>query len=260
MEKMLRLTLAILVCSTAALAQNASAVFNKPPEEVDRALRARINEFYEDHVKGQFREAESLVAEDTKDFFYNGNKPRYLSFSIQRIDYSDNFTKAKATLLCEQYVMFPGFTNKPIKIPTPSTWKLVNGQWYWYVDPESLRQSPFGTMTAGKAPASGPMPSAAAIPTTTGFVMHQVKADTQSVELAPGGSAEVTFANAAPGPMSLSVGSLPQGIEAKLAHPDIGSKGKTTLTLKAGDHAKSGTLSLTVIQTREVIPIRVTIH
>jgi hypothetical protein len=260
MEKMLRMTMAALVCATAALAQNASAVFNKPPEEVDRALRARINEFYEDHVKGQFREAESLVAEDTKDFFYNGNKPRYLSFSIQRIDYSDNFTKAKATLLCEQYVMFPGFTNTPIKIPTPSTWKLVNGQWYWYVDPESLRQSPFGTMTAGTAPASGPVPSQSAIPTTTGFVLNQVKPDTHSVELAPGGSAEVTIANTAPGPMKLSVTGVPPGVEAKLAHPDIPAKDKTTLTLKAGDHAESGTLSITVIQTREVIPIRVTIR
>jgi hypothetical protein len=90
--------------------------------------------------------------------------------------------------------------------------------------------------------------------------MGQVKADTRSVELAPGGSAEVTFANAAPGPMTLSLGSLPPGIEAKLAHPNLDANGKTTLTLKAGDHAKSGTLSLTVIQTREVIPIRVTIH
>ena len=98
MKKMLRMTLAALVC-TAALAQNASEIFNKPPEKVDEALRARITEFYQDHLAGKFREAESLVAEDTKDFFYNTNKPRYLGFSIQKIEYSDHFTKAKAMLL-----------------------------------------------------------------------------------------------------------------------------------------------------------------
>jgi hypothetical protein len=257
---MIRLTLVALVCAGAALAQNASDVFNKPPDEVDRALRARINEFYEDHVQGKFREAESLVADDTKEFFYDHDKPRYLNFSIQRIDYSDNFTKAKATILCEQYVMFPGFANKPVKIPTPSTWKVVDGKWYWYVDPESLRQSPFGRMTAGTAPASGPAPSPSAIPSGFGFVMKQVKAEPESVELARGGSAEVTITNAAPGPMTVAVAGRPPGVEAQLAHTEISGKDKTTLTLKAGDQAKSGTLSISVMQTREVIPIRVTIH
>lgn len=257
---MLRLILAALICSAAALAQNPSDIFNKPSEEVDRALRARIGEFYQDHVDGKFREAEKLVAEDTKDYFYNSNKPRYLSFSIQRIEYSDNFTKAKATLLCEQYVMFPGFANKPIKIPTPSTWKLINGQWFWYVDPESLRQSPFGKMTGGTAPSSGPVPSPSAIPDNPVFIMNQVKPERDSVELAPGDSAEVSIANMAPGTMTLAVANTPPGIEAKLGQSEITAKGKTTLTLKAGDHAKSGTLSLRVVQTREVIPIRVTIR
>ena len=257
---MIRLTLVAMSCAAAAFAQNAADVFNKPPEAVDRALRARINEFYEDHVKGQFRDAEALVAEDTKEFFYDHDKPRYLSFSIQRIDYSDDFTKAKATMLCEQYVMFPGFANKPVKIPSPSTWKLENGKWYWYVDPESLRQSPFGRMTAGTRPASGPVPSPSAIPSGYGFVMKQVKADPESVDLARGESAEVTITNAASGPMTVSVTGRPVGVEAQLAHTEISGKDKTTLTLKAGDQAKSGTLSIAVMQTREVIPIRVTIH
>src|SRR5215472_12205106 len=101
--------------------------FNRPPADVDQALRARIQEFYQLHVKGDFRHAEELVAEDTKDFYYSHNKPKYLSAEISRIEYSDRFTKAKATVLCEQYVMLPGFTDKPIKVPTPSTWKLIDG-------------------------------------------------------------------------------------------------------------------------------------
>src|ERR1035441_5836242 len=80
----------------------------KPPAEVDAALRARVQEFFDLHVKGQFRKAEELVAEDTKDFFYSGNKPKYLSFEISRIDYSANFTRAKVTVLCEQYILIAG--------------------------------------------------------------------------------------------------------------------------------------------------------
>src|ERR1039458_2187897 len=40
----------------------------KPPADVDAALRARVLEFFDLHVKGEFRKAEALVAEDTKDF------------------------------------------------------------------------------------------------------------------------------------------------------------------------------------------------
>src|SRR5437867_11092042 len=81
-------------------AQNPSDLFNKPPAKVDKALRARIAEFYTDHVKQEFRKAEGLVADDTKNFFYSQNKPAYLSFEISRIDYSENFSRAKATVLC----------------------------------------------------------------------------------------------------------------------------------------------------------------
>src|SRR5215475_5648840 len=86
-----------------ALAQSQDP-FNRPPADVDEALRARIKLFYQYHVTGDaqaYRKAEALVAEDTKDYFYTHNKPKYISFEISRIDYSDHFTKAKATVLCE---------------------------------------------------------------------------------------------------------------------------------------------------------------
>src|ERR1035438_7631535 len=76
----------------------------RPPKEVDAALRARVQEFFDLHVKGQFRKAEELVAGDTKDFFYSGNKPKYVSFEISRIDYSADFTRAKVLVMCEQYI------------------------------------------------------------------------------------------------------------------------------------------------------------
>src|SRR5262245_19656348 len=108
MRRKMRFPLVLLLSVGVLCAQNTADLFNKPPAKVDKALRARISEFYDDHVKGDFRKAEPLVAEDTKNFFYSQNKPKYLSYDISRIEYSDNFTKAKATVLCEQYVMMPG--------------------------------------------------------------------------------------------------------------------------------------------------------
>src|ERR1017187_551902 len=104
----------------------------KPPAKVDAALRARV-----------------------KDFFYSGNKPKYLTFEISRIDYSADFTRAKVLVMCEQYIMMPGFSEHPMKVPTPSTWKLENGKWDWYVDQDGPYMPPAGKMTSGPFPGKG---------------------------------------------------------------------------------------------------------
>ena len=249
----------LLVFAAACLAQDPADLFNKPPLEVDQALRARINEFYDLHVKKQFRKAEELVAEDTKDFFYSHDKPAYLSFEVKDIKYSDNFTKAKATVLCEQRVMFPGFADKPVKFPIPSTWKVENGKWVWYVDLEALRQSPFGKMTAGpeagKSTATG-LP--ATIPNDFNFVLKQVKPDKDSLELKPGETGQVTIANGAPGPMKVVIADKPEGIEAKLAKEELQAGEKVALTVRAPKPI-SGTVSVQVEQTGEVLPIQVVV-
>ncbi len=252
----------LAVLATGSFAQNAGDAFNKPPADVDQALRARISEFYGLHVKGEFRKAEALVADDTKDFYYNSNKTQYVSFEIGRIDYSDNFTRAKATVLCEQYIMLPGFMGKPMKVPTPSTWKLVDGTWYWYVDPESLRMTPFGKMNPAppSAPASAPT-SIPVIPTTVpDFIYKQVKTDKASVTLKAGESERVTITNSAPGAMNISLtGSVP-GVDVKLDRTVLNTGEKAVLTVRAGEDARPGVLSIQVEQTNQVIPIQVVIR
>src|SRR5262249_11015426 len=104
-----------------------------------------------------------------EDFFYNHKKPKYLSFKIQRIRYSDDFTKANVLVLDEQNVMMPGIEEKPMKVPTPSTWKVVDGTWFWYVDQASLNNTPMGKGTPG--PGTGSREELPAVPTSIGFVM-----------------------------------------------------------------------------------------
>jgi len=249
--------LTLFVCAAACFAQAPADLFNKPPADVDGALRARITEFYQDHVDGKFRQADALVAEDTKDFYFESNKPKYLSFEIQRIDYSEGFTRAKATILCEQYVMMPGFTDKPLKVPTPSAWKLVDGQWYWYVDLQQVHQTPFGPMKPGPGlPGAAPvtMPNATEV---LKAASEQVKADKQAIHLKPGGSDQVTITNQAPGVMTVSLlGSL-TGVDVTPGRVDLKSGEKAVVTFRAGNDAKPGVLSLRVEQTNHVIPIQV---
>ena len=254
---MLRTTLFVL-CAAGLFAQ-ADDPFNRPPADVDQALRARIQEFYQLHVKGDFRRAEALVAEDSKDLYYSSSKTKYLSTEISRIQYSDNFTRAKATILCEQYVMMPGFSDKPLKVPTPSTWKIVDGKWYWYVDPESLRDSPFGKMTAGAGPAKGGAPALPTIPASADFLFAQVQLDKKSVTLTAGKSETVTIANGAPGVMNISVSAMLPGIEGKLDHNSMKAGEKATLTLRARHNAKPGIINVVVKQTGQSLPIQVNV-
>jgi len=251
-----RIGLLLLAATIPAIGQNAADAFNKAPEKVDKALRARIEEFYMDHIKQQFRKADSLVAEDTKEFFYVQNKPTYLSCEISRIEYQRDWTRAKATVLCEQYVMMPGFADKPLKVPIPSTWKIEKGKWCWYVDTSKLKETPFGSMKPGPG-APGSLP--ATLPENADFVMHLVKADKENVELKAGTSEQVIITNTAPGTMDLTVVGKITGVEATLDHSQLKVGDRAILTLKAGDQPHSGLLSVRVEQTGMILPVQIVI-
>lgn len=231
----------------------------QPPVDVDAALRARVQEFFDLHVSAQFRKAEELVAEDSKDFFYARSKPKYVSCEFRGIDYSENFTKADALMVCEQYLMVPGFVDKPMNLPTRSTWKVENGKWLWYVDQDALRNTPWGRITPGPAKGAASPPSLPNIPTSADFLFKQIQLDRGAVRLKPGESAEVTITNAAPGVMSLSLPAVLPGIEAKLDKSALPAGGKATLTLRAAKGAKSGVLNVQVEQTLRLLPIQITI-
>src|SRR5260370_42130118 len=135
-----------LVAAANLCGQGPGDLFHKAPRAVDEALRARVAKFYQLEVEGKFRQAEALVADDTKDYFYASQKPKYLGLEINRITYSDDFPKADVLLTTKRIVMMPGFADKPVPMPQPSKWKLVNGEWYWYLSEDDLYGTPFGNM------------------------------------------------------------------------------------------------------------------
>src|SRR5260370_17579573 len=98
-----------LLLVSALWAQNPGDLLDKAPPDVEEALRARITAFYQAHVDKKFRQADEYVAADTKDFYYEANKPAYLALEIGKITYSDNFTKPRSALTSQIRFMIPSF-------------------------------------------------------------------------------------------------------------------------------------------------------
>jgi hypothetical protein len=236
MEQMARLFL-YFFATALCFAQSPADLFEKAPPAVDSALRERIGQFYQLHIDGKFRQAEALVAEDTKDFFYSSNKPKYLSCEIAEIKYTDNFTNANAKVTCEMFVMMPGFTDKPLKVPHASRWKLVEGQWYWYVDMQEVNRTPFGEMKPGPGRQTGAAPAPAII-RDPAELLNQVKADKSDVTLSPvkGSEETVRIANRMPGPIKLEVsGTTPAGVEVIVETAEVPSNGVGSVTFRVSN-------------------------
>jgi hypothetical protein len=113
-----------------------------PPADVDKSLRDRASAFLQYQVDGNFRKAFELVAEDSKDFYFSIAKSKIQSFKIDEVTYSDSFSKAtvRATILRRTLV-----AGHELEIPGLSAdiWKLEDGKWVWYHDPNQDITVPF---------------------------------------------------------------------------------------------------------------------
>ena len=214
------------------MGQNAAEVFAKAPPDVDEALRARVAKFYQEQIDGHPRRAEEIVAEDSKDFFYNMQKPKFLSFEIRDIAYSDNFTKAKVTMVMEMYIPVAFFGSKAMKVPGPTFWKVENGQWCWYIDPDIVNTTPFGKFTTS-GPASGS--DSKTLPSVEGLA-KLVKPDKQIASLSATASSsdQIKIHNAMPGSVRIELRPHHQvlGLEIKADRTEIPAGEDAVITFK----------------------------
>jgi len=250
-----------------ALCQQPADLFTKAPPAIDEALRGRISKFYQLQVDGKPRQAEQYVAEDSKDDYYEMQKPRYLSFEIRSISYSDEFTKAKAMITVEMIVNMPSFQNKPMKIPFMTRWKVVDGQWFWYIDPDASKMTPFGKMNPGTSKADGTQaggpPDMSKTPDIASL-WKQVRADKQSVQLKTheASSDHVTISSQLPGVVSLQLQApdVP-GLEVKLDRTELkpGENAVLSFDFKPGEQAPHSPLAVRVLvqPINSVIGVRV---
>jgi hypothetical protein len=240
----------------------------KAPARVDQALRSRVQLFFQAHVDGKLRLADQVVAQDTKDLFFAMQKPRYLSFEIDKIDYSDHFRRARVTVNCEEEVMMMGAGRMKFKMPQFSDWKLEHGKWYWYVDQNAVRETPFGPVKpVYKAGAGDSSSTPFVLPRgpTQAELVQLVTADQAEVLLSntEPSSAVVTITNGVPGWITLAVAVPPlPGFEVTLDEKDIkrGQQAHVTIRYAPKDTTPppSVAFNVSVDPIGALIPIRVT--
>ncbi|MGC9945043.1 MAG: hypothetical protein ABSF64_01490 [Bryobacteraceae bacterium] len=240
------------------------------PADVDAALRARVAQFYQFEVDGKFSRALQLVADDTKDLFIGSSKPTYQTFEIKSVQYSEDFSKAEVMLLVNRLLPIQGFMGHALPTRMTSRWKLENGLWCYYVDPQKdLPTTPFGGLPvpgmrlpagggAGAPLAQPPMPSHLPDP-------RLLTADKTSVQLKASGtsSERVTISNPSPWPETLTL-SDPKlaGLTVKLDTLTVNPRQKAILSIQSSDGLQIPktpvTIVVTVRQINQTIPIKVT--
>ncbi|MGE5489317.1 MAG: hypothetical protein ACM3ZB_15990 [bacterium] len=281
---MRRFVLLLLTASLAAAQDPAATTGSggQAPKEIDDALRARVTQFYQAHVDRKWRLALDAVAEDSQDYFLERQKPEYYGFSISSIAYSDGFTRAIVSVICDTEVFLMGRGRSRLKVPLSSQWKLENGQWYWFASRPTERETPFGTMklNSGPAPeaAAGTSGGAAGLPAGieeamakgaagVGAVANRraVTADKTTIVLDAGkpSSDVITLSNSLNGAMGLEVFVVETpGLTARAEQKFIPAGGSTRVVF---DYNPSGPPSVGKVYIRvlpigPVIPVKVTFN
>lgn len=231
---MKKLVAPLLFCGLFTLHAQDADVFTKAPPDVDEALRARITTFYQAHINGKFRDAFQVVAEEAQDDFIAATKDNYKACEITKINYSDNFTKASVVTACKGE--FRWRTERmPATMPLTTDWKLVNGQWYWYLIKRDSRVTPFGVWSVGPDTGNEPkgLPTMPADPATLARdILSKVSVDKTEILLKGYESSrdEIHIVNAMPGPIRITVNSPGStGLAIKLDKAEVGSGEKATL-------------------------------
>jgi len=252
---MYRIFLSLLLFLPLA-AQTPTPNLDKPPQDVDDALRARITKFYDLHVAAKFRQAEQLIAEESKDDFYVLSKPDLKSYKIGNIEYSENFSKAKVIIVGAMPVLLPMAGGKIMDMPFASFWKIENGLWCWYYNKEAARHTPFGDtkLAQDTKPGSGPTSLPEAPRVSLAALQSALQIDRTRIDLAPGQPQTIKVTSALPGPASLSVDCpnkpiAQTGITASFDKKDLKGKETATLTLSVDANVPTGTIPLQILVT-----------
>lgn len=257
----------IAVLAAAALLPAQTEVFTRAAPEVDEALRANVSKFFQAHVDGKYRVAEEVVAPESSDYFYESEKKRYKSFEITKIDYSENFTKAVVVMALGLEWRTPRLGKIDVTAPATSLWKLVDGKWSWYVEPQKDWKTPFGTMTPG--PDNNTKESSAMAALFKGVTPEQVRGKVQisrselQLSSVAEASASAEIVNRLTGPVKLQVDTpAVRGLEVKLDKSELKPNEQATLTFHYAPETKEPKETIialvNVSPTGQIFPIKIT--
>ncbi len=223
------------------------------PPEVEQALRARVTQFLQYHVEGNFRKAYDMVAEDTKDQYFGSGKAQLLGFKIDDIKFTDNFTKASVIATMSKTVNVAG-TDIPVSMPSTITWKIENNKWVWYAEAKSAAAwSPAGLAFPAQGPV-GPVKSSDSAPALPKdfndqtiaaagrSILQQVGVDKKEITLTAGKASEekVVFHNGMPGSVQVEL-TAPEvpGLSVKLESRTVRANGDVPVVFHYEPGARS---------------------
>lgn len=252
----------VCVC---VFAQSPTDVFEKAPPQVDKSLRERLDKFFAAHASGKFRQAEEVVHEDSRDIFYDSQKTKIIAWETVRINYLDNFTRAVVITNVEMDWATARMGKLRVKPPMKTLWKLDNGQWWWYAEPKSNWETPFGTMNPGE----DPKPGVTGIPkwTLRGLddLLKQVVVSKDSVRLSGFEPSEdtVEITNKMPADLDLHVekNTLPEGLHVELTKSRLasGESGRLLFKYQPPNRAVKPDVmvELLAVQINQTYPLRI---
>ncbi|HEY4085411.1 MAG TPA: hypothetical protein VGM43_05705 [Bryobacteraceae bacterium] len=231
--------------------------------KAEKAVRARAEQFYQFELDKHFRQIEeALVANDSKDIYYNSNRPNIKGFRIVSVVLTDNNTRASVTAQVKTEVMFPGTMGpQAMELPAITKWKLEKGQWYWYVAPKDPIDTPFGKVTpSADGTAASRNQALMKIPDVSSLkalvtISSQTVALTQSAPIQ-----SVTISNGMAGPIEIRISEDKiEGVTVEAEKSQINANEKGALGFKLTGKTKvSGVVKVTCSPLGQEFDIRVT--
>lgn len=256
------------------------------PAGVREALRARVIEFFGYHVGPANRKAIDLVAEDTKDYYFQSGKVKLLGFELKSMEFTPDFQKAYVKVDARQLWEVQEFSTE-VTQPANTTWKIENGNWYWFLDVQNavVWRTPMGPSAPSITQTAGPKTNPDGtlyIPPDFGkperlqeqaqAILSQAGLDKDAVTFTFGtpGEDRVTFHNGFSGQVSLKLYGDPHipGLSIALDKTDVFARQDASVVFNYDPPADarldptnlSHTLRLELIPFNQTYPIRVTIR
>jgi hypothetical protein len=212
-------------------------------------------QFYQLEIQGKFRQAEAFVAEDTKDYFYNGGKPDIKALTIDSIDLTDNGNKATLHFSAKVMMKAPGMLAREINTRSTSTWKFENGDWFMYKNQDAAIDTPFGKLQVRNT-GSGDSPLPSSLPNPVD-ISTMLTIDHPSLVLTSGSQTPqtATITNHLPGPISLAFGEgYPAGLIVGIDKSQLASGEKAVVSFRAeSNHRPVGEVHITAVPLPDLV-------
>jgi hypothetical protein len=204
-------------------------------DEAKQALIGRVQDYYRLMVDKKYRQAEAMVADESKEDYYNGKKPDIRGFDVMSVALGEGQTTATVTIKAKVRMLMPGAGAQIFDMPSPTYWKLENGQWCWYVPEEVKRSTPFGKLNTAEGAGETRTLNEKGKAPEFNALLGQVTIDKTAVSLsAEAPEQTIVIENGLPGPLTLRVdphADVIKGLKVTVDKLNLGSGEKGTVVL-----------------------------